>query len=95
MNRVDNDSSKGSYVFLTESGSTYTLTINEDTSKWLTRQNTHSTLRRDNEAIRVQKIIQLQVGGSAALVLEPLGKGDATTRITSKVLSIDPIAPTK
>jgi len=36
----------------------------------------------------VQKIIHLGVGKSAVFLLEPLGLGNVTTRITSEVLEI-------
>ncbi|WP_303754200.1 hypothetical protein [Enterococcus sp. S86.2] len=90
MNEINEQSLQGKYTFFTESGSTYILIIDENRKVWLERKNENSdlSLRRDNEKLYVQEIVRLQVGLSAVFVLEPLGKGEVTTRITSKVLEI-------
>lgn len=90
MNSIVNDDKEGKYIFVTKSGSIYTLIIDYNKEKWLERNNEDKnlSLRRDSERIFVQSIICLEVGKSAVFLLEPLGLGNVTTRITSEVLDI-------
>ncbi|KAF1296615.1 hypothetical protein BAU15_14840 [Enterococcus sp. JM4C] len=90
MDNIVNDDKEGEYVFVTDSGSIYTLIINHNKEKWLERNNGDGSLslRRDNERIFIQSIVRLEVGKSAVFLLEPLGLGNVTTRVTTEVIDI-------
>jgi hypothetical protein len=63
MDHINNESKAEKYVFITESGSCYILTIDRDQAKWLERDNLNQPmLRRDNQKIYVQAIFTWQLG---------------------------------
>ena len=89
MNKIDLGTKNGVYIFRTMTGSKYIL--KKDGKKITLKRSPNkggSSLRRDNEEIEVIKFIPIQVGKGAILKLEPLGDGDSTWRITSKVNEI-------
>ncbi|AQS08317.1 hypothetical protein CLOBY_03890 [Clostridium saccharobutylicum] len=89
MNRIDFGTRNGIYMFSTVSGSIYILKIT-DKRIILKRnpRNENSSLRKDNEEIEVLAFMPIEVGKRAMLLLEPLGKGESTSRYTTEVLEI-------
>lgn len=87
IREIHDNSPAGKYYFRTKSGSDYILIIDSD-KKWIQRFNEKVELRRDTEKIFLKRIICLKIGKPARLVLEPLGFGDGTLRITSSVTEI-------
>lgn len=89
MDHINNESKAEKYVFITESGSCYILTIDRDQAEWLERDNLNQPmLRRDNQKIYVQAIIHLAIGQPALLFLELLGQGNVTIRNTSTAVQM-------
>lgn len=88
INKIQDNSPIGEYFFRTLSGSSYIVTIEINGDKWIQRFNDNGSLRRDNEKIHLQKIIRLEIGKSAKLILEPLGVGNETLRVTTPVIEI-------
>lgn len=76
----------GTYNINTESESTYVLKLADRTAT-LRRINDERHMRKDGSDIKVLDFFVIQ-GNSAVFVLEPLGKGPVTTRMTSKVIQI-------
>lgn len=78
------------YMFRTESGSVYHL-IDKFGEIFLVRENYGSELRRDSEEIKILNIITFELGSAAIFMLEPLGLGQGTLRITTLVTEIQEI----
>lgn len=81
-----NDNSIGVFLVSTRSGSQYQLNLLEK-KKTLKRTNNNHSLRKDGEELLIIDFT-IEVGKSAIFILEPLGLGDSTTRITSIVEEI-------
>lgn len=86
MEQIDN-TFIGYCFFKTENGSRYFIESNTD-GKQLERENATHSLRRDQKKINLLCIHHLRIYDRAVLVLEPLGKGNCTTRYTSTVIEI-------
>jgi len=76
----------GYYEFETYSGSRYQVAIHGK-NRQLIRKNATAAMRQDGAAI---EIIYMEIipGRSGYLVLEPLGEGEVTTRLTSQVVRV-------
>lgn len=87
MNRIDLNTGNGIYMFRTVSGSQYIFKIN-DKKIILKRYNEKLKLRKDNLEIEVLNFAPIEIGKGARILLEPLGKGNSTLRLTTKVIEI-------
>lgn len=76
----------GHYEFYTESVSKYQVTINGD-DRSVVRINDAHTLRKDAQSISLYDL-KIAVGSSGRLLLTPLGEGNVTIRLTSRVKTI-------
>lgn len=76
----------GHYEFYTESGSKYQVTINGD-DRSVMRINDAHILRKDTQRISLYDL-SIAVGSSGRLLLAPLGEGNVTIRLTSRVKTI-------
>lgn len=76
----------GYYEFETYSGSRYQVAIHGK-NRQLIRKNATAAMRQDGVAI---EIIYMEIipDRSGYLVLEPLGEGEVTTRLTSQVVRV-------
>ncbi|APH16209.1 hypothetical protein NPD5_2602 [Clostridium sporogenes] len=92
MDRIDFKTGNGIYTFQTVSGSKYILKIGDE-KIFIKRspQNKELSLRKDNEEIEVFKFMPIELGKVAILKLKPLGKGNCTLRITTKVIEISKV----
>lgn len=70
----------------TENGSVYTVDLE---AKTIVRSSMVHELRRDDEPLSYLGFQDLAVGESWTIFLEPLGEGDVTVRVTSKVVRIE------
>lgn len=79
-----NSTEPGLYQLETASGSHYELIITP-TGASLRRvfANEMRSLRADDHTIRILKLLAVQVGRPAQIILEPLGAGNGTLRITT------------
>lgn len=87
--RLDWRTEDGTYQIKTASGSTYMLKLEQRTAK-LSRVNDDHQLRKDGTELAVLNFTVLE-GRTAVLVLEPLGEGPVTTRLTSNVTAIEKV----
>lgn len=92
MDKIDLETKKGVYLIQTISKSRYILKItnNKITIK-RSPQNEELSLRKDNSEIEVLDFLPIIVGECAKLKLKPLGDGESTYRITTKVTGISRI----
>ena len=88
-NEIGWRSEDGTYDIYTRSGSTYVLRL-VNRKATLKRINDERQMRRDGSEIKVLNFFVLQ-GRSAVFILEPLGKGPVTTRMTSEVVGIQKV----
>ncbi|HFP6515523.1 TPA: hypothetical protein ACHJYJ_002275 [Enterococcus faecalis] len=88
INKIEDNSPAGKYFFHTLSGSRYILMIEDSGNKWIKRLNANVSLRKDIQKIDLQKIGCLELGKQGLLILEPLGFGNVTLRITTHVIKI-------
>lgn len=70
----------------TETGSTYEFDM---PGLKMRRVNENWVLRRDQEWVKMLAKPQVVIGQEMVILLEPLGGGDMTTRITTRVTEID------
>lgn len=73
----------------TENGSIYTVDEEQLLIKRLPSTDPVARLRRDDEWVRLQRPLPRRslVGENAAFILEPLGEGNVTVRLTTTVLT--------
>ena len=92
MKKIDLETREGIYLIQTISKSQYILRISNDkvTIK-RSPQNEELSLRKDNNEIEVLDFLPIIVGECAKFKLEPLGEGDCTYRITTKVIGISKV----
>lgn len=90
MNQIDPNSPQGIYTFMTKSESKYELEILKSgiTLKRIPRKSNTNKLRMDNQKIQIIKWFYVEVDRNAFFILEPLGEGDSTIRITNIVTGI-------
>lgn len=89
MKKIDLETKKGIYLIKTSSKSVYILRItNDKVTIKRSPQNEELSLRKDNNEIEVLDFLPVIVGECAKFKLEPLGEGDCTYRITTKVIGI-------
>ena len=81
-----NNNDTGTFLVFTKSGSQYLINL-LDNKRTLKRTNPKYFLRRDGEELIIMDF-KIEVGKSARFILEPLGLGNSTTRITTIVEKI-------
>ncbi len=88
--RLDLNSLPGLYRFITKSESIYEVAItkNEKRLKRILKENNSNTLRKDYEEIKIIGDFKVGIGEKATFILEPLGEGSSTLRITNIVTGI-------
>lgn len=90
LGELNQNSPNGIYKVRTESGSEYRVTVDEGQGYMQREPGENSgSLRRDGEPISLLKTVDLQVHKSGVFVLECLGQGAATVRITTPVKVIE------
>lgn len=73
-------------IVITETGSRYEFDMQELKMR---RANKDWSLRRDNEWIKMFEKPDIVIGKEMTIFLEPLGYGDITTRMTTRVIEIE------
>ncbi|WP_461225621.1 hypothetical protein [Lacticaseibacillus suihuaensis] len=77
----------GHYRLLTASGSEYDIEALPSGRRRVRRHNANAALRRDDDWLFLAGI-KARIGQPAVLILEPLGEGAVTTRLTTPVVAV-------